>query len=303
MFLSAYGITISFQRKETKNPDCSLKELCLDDFCRYIKLLSGFWVIYILAQIFSFLGRSNTEIYGVGTKRILFTLIDALGLASVFGTPTFNSTWWYMGLATTILLIMPFLYKAYSKVGITIVFLAVILPRMFSLEFSSLHWYLPSMCLGVVFAKENLFVRLHRVHRWKYDGIGKFVLAAILLFLCAWIRHKTGMLLDITDAALAVLVIYIGFELFAERGTRVKMIAGFCGKYSMNMFLAHTFFKAYYFHDFIYSFGNAWLILFVLVITTVLFSVCVELGKEYSGYNRFIMKQIERVRKVNSSNP
>lgn len=79
------------------------------------------------------------------------------------------------------------------------------------------------------------------------------VLCALFIF-----RHKAAMMLDITDAILAVLIIYISFEFFGERGRTVKTVAGFCGKYSMNMFLAHSFFKTYYFKDFYYSFGNAW---------------------------------------------
>lgn len=68
VFLTAYGITISFMKKEEKNSEVPLKEFLVEDFCRWIKLISGFIVIYILAQVFSFLGRNNTEVYGTGIK-------------------------------------------------------------------------------------------------------------------------------------------------------------------------------------------------------------------------------------------
>ncbi len=106
VFLSAYGITISFMKREEKELQVPLKELFVDDFCRWIKLISGFFVIYILAQIFSFLGRNNTEVYGTGIKRVVYTVLDVFGLANIFNTPTFNPTWWYMGLAVLILLII-----------------------------------------------------------------------------------------------------------------------------------------------------------------------------------------------------
>ncbi len=125
--------------------------------------------------------------------------------------------------------------------------------------------------------------------------MGKIIVAAVVLCSLFILRHKTGMMLDITDALLAVCIIYISFEFFCERGSVVKKAAGICGKYSMNMFLAHTFFKTYYFKDFYYSFGNAWLIVLVLTITTLLFSVCVEMLKKYSGYNKMVDKLMSRI--------
>lgn len=296
VFLTAYGITISFMGKEEKNSEVPLKEFLVEDFCRWIKLISGFIVIYILAQVFSFLGRNNTEVYGTGIKRVVYTVLDVLGLANVFNTPTFNPTWWYMGLALTILLIMPFLYRAHRRIGVALLVLSVVLLRMLSLEFTSFRWYFPTMCLGILFAERNLFVKLHNLFREKvYLHVGKVMLAIAVLCTLFIFRHKTAMMLDITDALLAVLIIYISFEFFGERGRMVKMAAGFCGKYSMNMFLAHTFFKTYYFKDFYYSFGNAWCIVLVLTITTLLFSVCVEMLKKYSGYNKLVEKLVNRL--------
>lgn len=296
VFLSAYGITISFMKKEEKERNVPLKELFVDDFCRWIKLISGFIVIYILAQIFSFLGRNNTEVYGTGLKRVVYTVLDVLGLANVFNTPTFNPTWWYMGLALTILLIMPLLYRAHRRIGLALFIMAVVLPRMLSLEFTSLRWWLPSMCLGILFAERDLFVKLHNLYRDKiYLYVGKVMLAIAVLCALFIFRHKAQMMLDITDAFLAVLIIYISFELFGERRRVVKMVAAVCGKYSMNMFLAHTFFRGYYFKDFYYSFGNAWLNILVLTITTLLFSVCVEMFKKYSGYNKMVGKLVNRM--------
>lgn len=297
VFLSAYGITISFMKREEKeNREVPLKELFVDDFCRWIKLISGFFVIYILAQIFSFLGRNNTEVYGTGIKRVVYTVLDVFGLANIFNTPTFNPTWWYMGLAVLILLIMPLLYRAHRRIGVALFILAVILPRMLSLEFTPLRWSLPSMCLGILFAERNFFAKLHNLYRDKiYLHVGKVIVAIAVLCALFIFRHKTQLLLDITDAFLAALIIYISFELFGERGRVVKTVAAFCGKYSMNMFLAHTFFRGYYFKDFYYSFGNAWLIILVLTITTLLFYVCVEMFKKYSGYNKIVEKLVNRI--------
>lgn len=191
---------------------------------------------------------------------------------------------------------MPLLYRAHKKTGVALFVLAVVLPRMLSLEFTSLRWCLPSICLGILFAERDLFVKLHNLYRDKiYLHVGKIIVAMAVLFALFIIRHKTQMMLDITDAFLSALIIYISFEIFGERGRVVKTTAAVCGKYSMNMFLAHTFFRGYYFKDFYYSFGNAWLNIFVLTITTLLFSVCVEMLKKYTGYNKMIEKLVNRM--------
>lgn len=296
VFLSAYGITVSFMEKD-KESHGFLKELYMDNFCRYLKLLSGFVIIYILGQMFSFLGRSNAEVYGSGIQRVAYTILDILGTAQIFGTPTFNSTWWYMGLAIAILLLMPLLYKAYRHIGLAVFVLSVVVPRMFALEFTVLHCYLPAVCLGIWFAAEGIFEKMHRVKRRNAGRFCKVALSVCGLFVLSCFRYKTALFLDITDAFMAVLICYICFELFAESGIVLKNITGFIGKYSMNMFLAHTFFKAYYFHDFTYSFHNAWFILFMLTAVTLLFSVCVEWSKKVSGYNRAVEKLVKYIRR------
>lgn len=68
VFISAYGICVSFNKGKSKPEKCYIN-LYKENFCRYIKLLSAFILIYIIAQVFSFLGRSNQEVYGTGLKK------------------------------------------------------------------------------------------------------------------------------------------------------------------------------------------------------------------------------------------
>lgn len=299
VFLTAYGITVSFKKRDSESKG-TLKQLYMDNFCRYIRLIAGLSVIYILAQCFSFLGRSNSEVYGTGIQRIVFTMIDLLGMSTVFQSPSFNNTWWYISLAITILLLMPILYKTYKKIELAgvPVLLALIVPRMLSLEFTPLIWYLPTLCLGILFADKDLFVKWYKIKLCKMCGLNhlcKLTLCTVLLFFLFCWRYKTGRYLDITDGAITVLIICICFELFAKGGETLRNIAGFIGKYSMNMFLAHTFIKAYYFMEFTYSFGNAWLILFMLVVVTLALSVSIEFLKRISGFNCLVDNTIYRL--------
>lgn len=60
------------------------------------------------------------------------------------------------------------------------------------------------------------------------------------------------------------------------------------GKYSMNMFLTHTFIKAYYFADITYGWKHSMLILAVLLIDTFIISFIIEWIKEKIRYNKLI---------------
>lgn len=113
LFISAYGITISYKRKFS-DYNFSAKESEKAIIRRLIKMLSGFLFIFILAQIYSVLiirGGRYSFVYGSGLVGALYCLIDALGLAELFCTPTFLATFWYMSLATIAVILIPIMIK------------------------------------------------------------------------------------------------------------------------------------------------------------------------------------------------
>ena len=298
VFISAYGICMSFN-KTTEKTEKLYISLYKENFCRYIKLLSAFILIYIIAQIFSFLGRSNQEVYGTGLKRIFFTILDFFGLANIFGTPTFNPTWWYMGLAISIFCIMPIIWVCTKKAGAACLAVVIVIPCMLGIGLTELRWWLPTICLGALAAEYNLIVKCREYKKenmvWR---ISKILLAMCMLAGFGFLRSRTTSFYDITDMVMAGIIVYLCFELFGGLSETPKKIIGFTGSYSMNMFLMHTFVKTYYFKDFTYSFQYPVLILMVLVIDTLLFSVCLEWLKKASGYNKMIAKICKTVREL-----
>ena len=57
------------------------------------------------------------------------------------------------------------------------------------------------LCLGILFAERNLFEKMHNLYRDKiFLHMGKIIVAAVVLCSLFILRHKTGMMLDITDA-------------------------------------------------------------------------------------------------------
>ena len=156
---------------------------------------------------------------------------------------------------------------------------------MLSLEFTVLRWYSVAAVLGIIFSERDLFVKLHQLgdseKRIKkvLGGVVKVCVGLLAGVIISIYRAKWGMLLELSDALLAILVIYLSWEIF-RKIVVVKKGLAFLGKYSMNMFLVHTFFKAYFFGKYMYYFKNAWMNILVLLAATLLFSVVIELLKK-----------------------
>ena len=75
----------------------------------------------------------------------------------------------------------------------------------------------------------------------------------------------------------------------------LRGVLSFLGKYSMNVFLLHTFYRSYYLNDFIYSFKYASLIVFVLLALSLATSIVIEFIKQKTGFNRIVKKICARI--------
>lgn len=286
VFLSAYGMDQKYSALCREEND-DLKSLYHYSTEKYIKYIVSFAVIFVMAHLYSLISANQhnySSVYGTGMRGIFYCILDLLGLSNIFGSPTFNGTWWYNGLFIALLLLMPLIYKGWKYAGAAIFFITLFLPRMLALEFTALRWYIVSAVLGLAFSEKDLFVKIRRIGSLE-PALRKHLLSAVKIcaaFLGAVIisiyRAKWGMLLELSDALLAILVIYLSWEMIGKI-TIVRKGLAFIGTYSMNMFLIHTFFKAHFFGRYMYYFENAWLNILVLLAATLLFSVVVELLK------------------------
>ena len=69
----------------------------------------------------------------------------------------------------------------------------------------------------------------------------------------------------------------------------------FIGKYSMNIFLIHTFIYYYWFSDFIYAFRYDWCIVAALLVTSLVVSYVIEGFKRLLKYNKLIDKCMSKL--------
>ena len=288
VFLSAYGLTCSYIKWNNGNS----RFLAY----RYFKMMLEFYIIYIISVLASLIVNSSKwNIQGVYGKGGIFAaawkmLIDFLGLAELFGTPTFNSTWWYMSLAIVIIVLIPLLNKLYDKFGwLVLTCAAILLPAAFGIKVVPLTRWLLCIALGIVCARTNAL----GVIKDKYSSMRVFakIIAFIggcaILFIFYKLRQSAlkGDFIEIWDSVIPVLVIIFAF-LFINRIPVISHLLVFLGEYSMIIFLTHTFIRGYWFSSIAYMTENPWLDYLLFVIISLAVAVIIKLLLKLCRYNK-----------------
>jgi hypothetical protein len=271
VFLSGYDTYVSMMRKQ---------ELDLVSYAkrRYFSMMTGFWIIFADVQLLSyFTSRTRESVYGESfILRCWYTLIDGLGLAHAFGTPTYNATWWYMSYAVLLVFLLPILILASKKIGFLVLPIAVLLPRMASFDMGSTFFrYLLPLLFGIICAQYQCFERIDQVLK-KSWGLKIICCAILVLFIgggMIFIRKIGYTSLMEAPVTLAIcLLVY----LYLSKIPLLSKILSVFGEYSLYMFLTHTFVKAYFFREFTYSFRYPLLILLVLLLDTLVLAILIR---------------------------
>lgn len=236
-----------------------------------------------------FLERKFGFIYGINP---LYAIIDFLGLAHFFGTPSMNATWRFMGVIIVFYILFPILYKLqkYSAELFLVISFAFL---MFPSEtyFYQLKWCLFPFTLGMYISKYNGFSRLEK----KIDSNIKRVLICLLsLFTIAYIRyayfdHSNAINID---GFFAITIILTSFLILSKIPVLNKILEEM-GKYSAQIFMFHTFIKTYYFKDFIYWFQYPIIIFVVLCVICYIVARLLEWLKHMVQYDKLLSKLIK----------
>lgn len=287
VFLSGYGAARSDAARHPFPGSDGRVQTVQGTLAKCVSLLFDYWFVFVLAQITSFLGRSQADVYGAGPNAIVYFIIDFFGLSHLYSTPTFNPTWWYMTLAFAIFIMIPFLLDKYRTKGVLVVLLCFLLPRMLLLNLGTIFWYLPSLVMGIWCAKENILEKMKAASivpsRLGSKAI-KFILTAALLAWLYVLRNTFNGWVELWDAVIAFVVTYFCFE-FLSQVPILSVSLAFIGKHSMNMFLTHTFIFCFYLKAFTYSCRHFLLILAVLLCDTLILSILIEQLKKITRFN------------------
>lgn len=278
VFLSAYGLTLSY--KSFKGNDSKFV------LFRYIKMMFEFFAIYILSVIVSLFVQSDWNIYSVyggdGKLSALWRmLIDMLGVAELFRTPTFNSTWWYMSLAIVIILAIPALNKIFDRFGaVYVIAVSIIIPAALGLRVVPLTRWILAVAIGVVCARYDSLSML----KTKFNQSSIFVKAGIFVGMTVMLRilyllrqsEIQGDYIEIWDSTIPIIIIIYLF-LFINGIPGISHFFKFFGNYSTIIFLTHTFIRFYWFSDIVYYFKNAWIDFLILVAFSLAVAIAIKL--------------------------
>lgn len=288
-FLTAYGMC----RKYIKIGE-DKREFLRISVVKLIQLEAAVMIVYFLAVLYKrfVMGESIRLLYIDGGhnifKLLVYMGVDMLGMSEYAGSPRINITWWYLSLYIVLLAILPFIFMIYKK------YRYLCLPVFLLMPFSAmsmLREVLPSVCLGIAFSYENWFEKLEN----KKAGnklLGLFI-SLCILYLAYILSPFANMMFTYT---LAFIIPYMVYDVISYIPVLSHCLK-FIGKHSMNIFLVHTFIYLYFHSDFIYSFRNSWTILSVLLGTSLLVSIMIELLKKITGYNKLVSKIIGLVNK------
>lgn len=300
VFLSAYGITVSY--KKSVNGDYSnLSGKIVSRFVyrRCVKLWMSFLFIFILAQLYPIVAFHQNRffhIYGEESDNIMFFILDMLGLAELFQTPTYLATFWYISLAWLIILAVPLFIAIYHKFGsgvlIGITFLiSVFIPVTSEQTYAYFPDYGVTIAAGIICADKDLIVRTAEAK--KIPKVLKLVIYLLLLtgLIACRQETRTTTLLCIWNGIIAYLTCVLFYE-FINRCPLIREVLSLIGKYATTIFLTHNFIRVIWYYDFTYSFGRWWLILLVLLGLSLALAVVIDLLQRFSGYKKLTDKLV-----------
>lgn len=279
VFLTAYGITYSYNQKFPEEKLADKK--AMEKFCfnRYIKLAINFLIVFALALLTSFLrdGGVRAVYMSNGWKKgVMYAAFDALGVANYFGTPSMNETWWYMSIAIYMIFVIPLLVKLYKQIGRGLIVVGIFVFHL-GINASPFIQYVMCMIVGIWCAEESILEKMWDVkicEKKFINGFIKEIFYLLTFIFLIYAREKTGYSYWI-DAIVPIVCCEFCMELYAVCPI-TERIMGFVGKHSMNIFLIHTLIFEYYFTSFIYGFKNWLLVLIALLLTSLVSSIVIE---------------------------
>lgn len=289
VFVTAYGTTMSY-RGDSMEDDRAIMTISTR---RWVKLLVSFQLVYLIAFALCPLGgKSWLTLYSPSRlENLFFALVDFLGLSYIISTPSYNSAWWYMSLAVTLVLVLPWLIKLCRRYGFFLLLPGLLLVRWLNVEFV-LFRYLLIVLLGILLAE---YGTVERVKDWYAKAV--LPLKALTLLCCLalaglvsvlWLRSGDH-LLDIYEALLCLPVCLLVL-LTLGRIPGLNSAAELIGRHSMNIFFFHAFIYQNWFYDFTYSLRYPALIFLFLLGSSLLFSVAVEGLKKLLHFDRLVAR-------------
>lgn len=286
-FITGYGIT-----KKYRN---SSKSISQQAFSQYANVIKDFFPVFIICLLATTIkdGRPFTVYAGQSPLHsVVNLLLDGLGLAKLMGTPSLESSWWYLSAMTVFAVATPLFQKAVRRTGwLAPVFALAAFPRLIGMGYLSRadvqpFYFLMPVLLGVIFAEYDLFEQLDSIQIIKDRELLNRILRLTIVAAMLLGSYKAFHLLPITSFwehhyAFAPLVFILFFHECVNFIPVVEYPLAWLGKHSGNIYFIHGLLLWYFLKNFLFS--MPWFMLTPLATYAVglAFSLVVETGKAY----------------------
>lgn len=302
-FISGYGLYLAAKKKEEEGYPMS--RWIVD---RYFKTMKGYWFIYLFSIVvlsFAIKGYIQNQYFEKGKACALFYIVlDFLGVSEIFGTPSLNGSWWYMGAITTYIIMIPLIVKWVKKCGfVSLIGVVIIVPRvLLKNEFlgaANIYSFVLPAIVGAIFAENDLFSKFDRLKMTGKKWIDSIIIFAVLAVcivvnIYIWLKVPYKQLWEYHFALVPVSVILFCYKYVISIPIFGKLLQ-FLGKHSMNIFLFHTFLRSRLIHDYIYRLKYPILTVLALLGVSLAVSIIVELLKKWVRWEKGINRIYQNI--------
>ena len=279
LFCSGYGLSAQYD-------DSNIKDSIRFVAKRLVKFYANYWVIFLLFVPFTILvfNRPLSVPYGEDANIITSLIKDIFGVAC---WKSYNITWWFNQLIIVLYCLFPVLYYITRRIPVTFFIISALLMIYgeyipYNIDADIYTWMFPFV-LGILWKlNEN---KLLKMQEWISDHAYSFATLSMVLFVaCLIVRtyyiipilYGTNMDGFLTCAMVLCLISVL------RKANWVMTLFGFLGKHSINIYMMHTFFNAYWHPEWLHT--GEWLRgggnFVLLMIICLLISIGIEFLKE-----------------------
>lgn len=156
LFLSAYGLTIQFEKLKSKSILNSVKFVIL----RLIKFFANYWYVFVIVVPIGVFAFDRTLEVAYSDTNVTIPLIkDILGLSH---QKAYNATWWFNTLIICLYILFPILVLAARKMTVlfTVIILAIHMAPIYfnNIFYNDLKNFILIFGLGILYAQNVNFI-------------------------------------------------------------------------------------------------------------------------------------------------
>ena len=281
VLLSGYGLAASYRPQSVWHWYRS----------RFAKLYLNYWFIMLIFVPISWLVFGNT-VYtvfpGCGERAWLKLISQIFGTQMYYGGWGFNPTWWFMSAILVLYALFPLFHRVAEASCVNkwmryLVLMGIAAAWASRGPSPCFQPYVPAFVVGVLAARERWFSAFFSVGARRMTLLWVGVAAAAGVYIILWPQYST-----LRYLLLSLIACVLVCRLYVRNVWVLTKPLEYLGRYSMTIFLTHSFIYYIFFRDFFYSLGNPWLMYGLLLSFSLLLAVALEFLMKLTRWNKLI---------------